>query len=97
MLQRRYETLARVHVEKVINNTSGKFFTAVFEKKDGSTRAMTARLGVTSYLQGGENKVAKPSNSYKTVYDVQAKGYRTLNLGTLQELRANGVTYKVVD
>lgn len=97
MSQRKYETLARVHAEKVINNTAGKFFTAVFEKTDGSTRVMNARLGVTSYLKGGENKVVKPSNSYKTVYDVQAKGYRTLNLGTLQELRANGVTYKVVD
>ena len=97
MTQRKHEVLARVHAEKVINATNGKFFTAVFKKKDGTPRVMNARLGVTSYLQGGENKVVKPSNSYKTVYDIQAKGYRTLNLGTLQELRANGVTYKVVD
>jgi len=94
---KQYETLARVRAESVIKQTNGKFFTAVFEKKNGDTRVMNARLGVEKYLQGGENKVVKPSNSYMTVFDVQAGGYRTLNLGTLQELHTQGKNYKVVD
>jgi hypothetical protein len=94
---KKYDTLARVHVEKVLTGANGKFFTAVFKKKDGSIRELNGRLGVTAYLKGGENKVVKPSNSYVTVYDVQAKGYRTLNLATLEELRLGGKVYKVVD
>jgi hypothetical protein len=89
--------LARVHAEAYIKNTDGKFFTAVFKKKDGSKRVMNGRIGVTRYLKGGENKVVRPDNSYITMFDVHAQGYRTLNLATLEELHLNGAVYKVVD
>ncbi len=89
--------VARVHAEAFINSTGGRFFTAVFKKKDGSRRVMNGRIGVTSYLKGGRNNVVKPDNSYLTMYDVHAKGYRTLNLATLEELHLHGAVYKVVD
>jgi len=97
MSQKRHEKIARVHAESFVRNTDGKFFTAVFRKKDGSRRVMNGRIGVTAYLQGGENKVVKTDNSYMTMFDVQAKGYRTLNLATLEELHAKGKIYEVVD
>ena len=58
---------------------------------------MNARLGVEKFLVGGENKVVKPSNSYVTVWDKHAAGYRSLNLATIQELHVNGSKFKVVD
>jgi hypothetical protein len=93
----RTRKLARVHAEAYINNTGGRFFTAVFKKQDGSKRVMNGRTGVKRYLKGGVNRVVKPSNSYITMFDVHARGYRTLNLATLEELHLNGAVYKVVD
>ena len=88
--------LARVHAEAFINGTDGRFFTATFRKRDGSRRVMNGRIGVTKYLKGGRNNVVKPDNSYLTMFDVHAKGYRSLNLATLEELHLNGSVFKVV-
>lgn len=89
--------LARVHVEKEVKASGGRFFGVTFEKKDKTLRTMNARLGVTKFLVGGENKVVKPSNSYMTVWDKHANGYRTINLATIKELHVNGEQFKVVD
>ena len=91
------EKLARVHVEKIIRGGGHQFFGVTFEKKDKTLRTMNARLGVEKFLVGGENKVVKPDNSYMTVWDSRAKGYRTINLATITNLNIHGEKYKVVD
>ena len=90
-------TIARTKIDREIKSTNGHFFGVTFTKVDGSKRVMNARLGVTSYLKGGVNKVVRPDNDYITVWDVHARGYRTVNLGTVTHLSVNGETYKVVD
>ena len=42
-------------IESVLKATQGKFFTVVFVKKDGTTRVMNARLGVSKHLKGGQS------------------------------------------
>lgn len=73
----------------IIENTKGRFFTVLFVKNDGSLRKMNARTGVTKYLKGGSSNV-DPAK-YFTLYDVQAKGYRSVNKDSILEISANKV------
>ena len=77
-------------IESVLKATQGKFFTVVFVKKDGTTRVMNARLGVSKHLKGGQSTL--DSAQYLTVYDMQAEGYRAVNLSTIISVTCGGVT-----
>jgi len=72
------------HVEKILNS-KGKIFTVTFTKKDGTTRVMNCRLGVTKHLKGGESTLNP--NEYITVYDMQNKGYRAINRQTIIDVK----------
>ena len=89
--------IARENLKDFIKKTNGKFFTAEFHKKDGTVRKMNARLGVKKYLKGGENKVEGIDRPYITVYDVKAKGYRTINLHTTEKIKFGKEVWEVVD
>ena len=77
---------------KIIANEGGKFFKAKFVKKDNTIRVMNCRRGVTKHLKGGKSTIAGKDNLV-SVYDMQAEGYRSINLDTLLELDADGVHY----
>lgn len=77
--------------EKFRKVVGSKFFTVKFKKKDGTTRILNGKLGVKKHLKGGEKKYDASSLGYITVYDAKNKGYRTLNLATLQELKCGKV------
>jgi hypothetical protein len=87
--------MGRSSLKELLKSTNGRFFSVQFRKKDGSLRNMTARIGVKKYLKGGENKVEAPDRPYVTVYDVQNKGYRTINVDTLETLKAFRKEYKI--
>jgi hypothetical protein len=70
----------------IIQSTNGKFFTAVFRKKDGTLREMNCRLGVVKHLKGGENTKAH-LDQYINVFDAQKGAYRTINLDTLISIK----------
>ena len=89
--------IARENLKDFIKATNGRFFSADFFKKDGSKRHINARLGVKKHLKGGVNKVEAPDRPYMTVWDAQKKGYRTLNLHTVDRLYMGGTVYEVVD
>ena len=79
----------------LLQDAGSKFVSVEFVKKDGSLRKLNGQFGVTKHLKGGVNKTVKPDNAYMTIYDNQAKGYRTINLETIKKLRVNGVAYEV--
>ncbi len=89
------QKISRSKVKSLIDASSG-VFKVVFKKTDGTIRTMLARQGVEYNLKGGENKVTKPSNGYISTFDVDAFGYRTINLDTVTKLTVNGTKYKVV-
>jgi hypothetical protein len=91
------ERIKRSKVEAFLVSLNGKMFGIDYIKKDHSFRSLTGRLDVTAPLKGGENKVEALDRPYLTVYDAQAKGYRTVNLDTARRLRVNGKVYDVVD
>ncbi len=68
-----------------IHSTNGKIFSTRFVKKDGSERKMVCRLGVKKHLKGGDSTTAHKQNLV-TVFDLQKKAYRCINLETVIEI-----------
>jgi len=81
---------------EIINNTKGKIFTVNFIKKDGSLRKMNCRQGVKKHLKGGKPAYDFKSKGLISVYDLQSKGYRTININTLQTLKTENQTFQVL-
>lgn len=79
-------------VKKLVGN---QFFSATFLKKNNELREINCRLGVKKHLKDGKKRYDTEYYNYLTVYDLQKKAYRTLNVNTLIELRANGQKIKV--
>jgi hypothetical protein len=97
--------------KELIFNTKGKFFTVTFLAQDKDERGkqkidangvklfrpriMNARLGVKKYLKGGTLKYDPAEFNYITVYDMGAKGYRTVNADTIQNLKIGNRNYTI--
>ena len=86
----------RMNVKEFIKGLNGSFFSVVFIKKDGTLREMNCRNGVRKHLKGGTNNVVSPDRPYLTVYDLIKQGYRTINLSTVQTVKANNKVYSVI-
>ena len=78
-------------LDELILQSAGRFVTVVFEKKDGTLRTMTGRLGVTKHLKGGTSTLNP--DAYITLYDVVNKGYRAVNRDTIRSVTINHQTY----
>ena len=88
-------TISKEQAKQLIKNTNGKFFTATFIKKDGTTRVMNARLGVKAYLKGGELPYDPESKGLIPVFDVKTGDYRMININTLTNLKIGSNTYNI--
>jgi hypothetical protein len=90
------KTISRADAVKIIKDTKGKFFTVTFVKRtDGTTRVMNARLGVRSYLKGGELPYDPTSKNLLPVFDVPKKEYRMVDLNTIIKLKIGNNEYQV--
>ena len=69
-------------------NTNGKFFTVTFVKKDGTTRVMNCRTGVTKALKNGKSTV--DTDKYLVVYEMASKAYRCINKDTILNIAVAG-------
>ena len=82
----------------LLASSKGAVFTVWFVKKDGTVRQMNCRTGVTKYLV--ENPTRKAYDRLPklllSVYDMQAKGYRSVNLKTMFKLKINKTEYEVI-
>lgn len=63
--------------------TNGRFFSVSFVKKDGTTRRMTARLGVKKDIKGVGLKFNPTERNLIVVFDIHKKAYRMINLSTI--------------
>ena len=68
-----------------ILNSSGKFFTVLFVKKDGTLRELNGRLGVIKHLKGGTSTLNP--DKFITVYDLKSEGYRAIDKTTILEVK----------
>jgi len=87
----------RAEVRKIIAAQRGKFFTAIFNsKQDGTVRKVNGRTGVRKYSKGGIN-VIQNKDDLISAYNVQKKGYRSVFIDGLVQLRAGGKVYNFED
>lgn len=87
--------LKRDALRGMIQKTEGKMFSVEFLKADKSLRKMNCRLKVKKHLKGGESTTSHCDNLI-TVYDVVNKGYRSINLDTLQVFKFQGKTFNII-
>ena len=69
-----------------------KFFTIEFVKADGSLRKLNGRLGVKKHIKGGRD--CNTDKRIMTVYDNYAKGYRNVNLSTINYVVVDGIKHE---
>tara|TARA_Y100000401_G_scaffold32517_1_gene23927 strand:- start:431 stop:733 length:303 start_codon:yes stop_codon:yes gene_type:complete len=79
-------------VEKriIASIVGNRFFTVHFYTNKGEFRKLNGRLGVTKYTKLYDDTVEIP-NKYLVVYDVKAKGYRNVNIETIQCINVDNV------
>jgi hypothetical protein len=80
-------------VKTILLINSDKFFTVEFIKKDGTTRKMNGRFGVTKHLKGGVSLNSTPTSL--VMYDVQARGYQTINLDKVKQINMKNGSLKL--
>jgi len=73
----------------------GKIASAEFIKKDGSLRKMVFRTKVTKGVTGEGMKYNPSDYGLRTVYDMQKRAFRHINLNTIQTITAHGTVYKM--
>mgnify|MGYP003138264639 CR=1 FL=1 len=83
--------------KELIKKSNGRIFSATFTKKDFTRRLINARLGV-KYQRKTDRQRQYDPNKYNllSVYDMNKKGYRTINLNTLDSLSINKNKYIIL-
>ena len=87
------KTINRTKAKELIKESKGLIFSATFTKKDGSHRLMNARL--KKYISKTGKAAPYKAENYDLIpiYDMKAKGWRSLNLNTLITLSINKTKY----
>ena len=80
-------------LKAMIKSTKGRFFSAEFIKANGSNRKIVARIGCHIGVKGTSNR--KQKDRLITVYEPKVKGYRTINLETLQHFKCGGLNWEI--
>ena len=80
-------------LKAMIKSTKGRFFSAEFIKANGSKRKIVARVGCHIGVKGVLNR--KQKENLVTVYEPKVKGYRTINLETLQNFNCGGFNWEI--
>ena len=80
----------------VENYKGGRFFTVTFVKRtNNEVRVMNCRKGVKKHLKGGVKKYDPAKHNLVCVYDIQSKGYRSINLDSIKTVDMDNKVYTV--
>ena len=80
-------------LKAMIKSTKGRFFSAEFIKANGSKRKIIARVGSRIGVKGTSNR--KQKEHLIAVYEPKTKGWRTINLETLQHFKCGNFEFSV--
>ena len=88
-------TFNRRNLKNLVSD--GRIFSVEFIKRStGELRTMTARTGVQKHLKGGKKSYKPANHNLLTVYDLGAKGYRSIPVEAIQRLSVGGQTFDFV-
>ena len=88
--------LNRTNLKILVSN--GAIFNVKFIKRTtGELRSMTCRLGVQKHLKGGKKGFSDKAKDLLTVFDMSAKGYRSIPLDGIQSLSVNGQQFSFAE
>ncbi len=80
--------------EEMIQQTRGKFFTVQFVKRTtGEIRKMNCRTGVSKGVTGVGKTYDAKEKGLVTVWDTQAKNFRSINLDGIISITSQGVEW----
>ena len=89
--------ISKQEAKELINESKGRIFSATFTKKDFTRRLINARLGVKYERKTDRQRPYDPAKKdLIAVYDMTKKGFRTINLKTLDSLSINKNKYIVL-
>lgn len=80
-----------INIGNFIRNSSGKFITVTFKKKDGTTRKLNGRIGVTRFIKDG-GKLQEETAKYYLLWEVKTRNYRYVNKYSIFSVTCEGVT-----
>ena len=89
------KTISKSQAVALIKKNKGKQFTVVYNKRDGSERILTGRIGVTKYLRGGSLRYNPASYGLLPVYDDIKRDYRMIVVTTMKLLKFGEEVYEV--
>ena len=84
-------TITRQDFDRIAGD--GKIASAEFITKDGSLRKMVFRTKVTKGVTGEGMKYNPSDYGLRTVFDMQKRAFRHINLNTVQRITAKGQHY----
>jgi len=76
-------TNKQMTVKEKIQSMGGKFFSVEFIKRDGKTRVMLCKVGVTKYLKGGKRTVG---DDVQVVFDMHKMQYRSFRYDSVVKI-----------
>ena len=79
---------------QAIKATRGRFFVCEFVKKDGKLRRMLGRIQVHKHITGEGLAFDPKDYNLHVVWDAQNKGYRMVNLDTLQSVKCGDLVWR---
>jgi hypothetical protein len=80
---------AKTTLNSLIERSNGTFVTVTFTKKDGTTRVLNGRMGVTAGVKGVGNGL--DPKKFITIFDVKNNGFRAINRDTITEVKVGGI------
>ena len=91
----RVSLISPYKLETFIKSLKGEIFTVKFVKKDGTERVMNCRRGVSKGVKGTGNPLSIKTSVLR-VFDMKKGAFRTINLKTVEWIKAGGVQFLVV-
>lgn len=94
MMDTNKKTISKTYLKTLAGST---FFTVKFLKKDGSTRVMRCRLGVTKNLNPNSKGLSPTQKKqlgvlpHLIVTDIDKDAYRKINCDTILSIAARGL------
>ena len=70
-------------------HNSGRFFSVIFIKEDGSVRKMNCRGGVRKFLKNADAAPRKTPDGVYVVFDVKAMSYRSIPMERILAIRCD--------